>query len=228
MNELKKQLNIIAKSNETYEKVVKIGNKYNLMIDLQGELSAEIKNVIMGFRHSKDFVKNIMISLEIDNDLARQIANDVNVEIFSPIQDKLQRMQVETEDDIEKIVVNDDLSKITPHAPEAVPQQTVKTVETPKPTPAFTITRPVTVEQAGQFTIEKEKTETNQYNSSNIERDKLLKRIENPEEIRPDHILENHTQANIESNPKPQPPAPTPSKPIIDKKYTSDPYREPI
>lgn len=198
------------------------------MIDLQGELSAEIKNVIMGSKHSKDFVKSIMISLEIDNDLARQIANDVNVEIFSPIQDKLQRMQVETEDDIEKIVANDDLSKITPHVPEEVPQQPVKTFDIPKPTPAFTITRPVTVEQAGQFTLEKKKAETNQYSTSNIERERVLKGIEDPEEIRPDHILENHMQANTETSPQKQAPVPVESKPVVEKKFTSDPYREPI
>jgi len=95
MNELKQQLIQFSKDPETYKSISQIGDKYDLMIDIQDELGAEVKDVIRGYKPSKDFISNIQKRLEIDNATANSIALDVNKEIFEKIRDKLQKIQAE-------------------------------------------------------------------------------------------------------------------------------------
>jgi hypothetical protein len=60
------------------------------MIDQQGELVDHIGLVMLGLARSSDFVRDISSRLGIDNDTAKEIAGDVNREIFDSIRSHMQ------------------------------------------------------------------------------------------------------------------------------------------
>ena len=97
MDEYKKQLYDIAYSEDTYNKITIIGNKYNLTIDQVGELSAEIRDVITNITSTSKFTENVKERLEINSLQANQIADDVNKQIFINIRDSLRKIQEGTD-----------------------------------------------------------------------------------------------------------------------------------
>src|SRR5574343_352663 len=113
MNTLDVNLQKIARSDEVYEGVTAIGNKFNLMLDSNNELVAETKDVIVGFKSSRDFIKNIQERLEIDEDTAKSIATEVNQKVLEPIKEKLRIL--ESEQSTREAVVGNEM--IRPSAP---------------------------------------------------------------------------------------------------------------
>lgn len=203
MDELKKQLEQIALSDETYQKITKIGDKHNLMIDLQGELAAVIRNIIIGYQPAKDFVKNIEDKLEVSADEAREIAIDANLEILEPIQDKLQQIQKEAETRAE----DEESSKIAGRAPINLPTGTISDIE-----------------QAGDFTIDLQpSSSSDQYNDTTISKEAVLKGIEDQPIPMVDHLLTTPVSAPQQIEVKK-----VPEKPVEKKGYAADPYREAI
>jgi hypothetical protein len=98
MNKQQNELFIaISKAPELGPKFEMIGQKFGLHIDQIGELGAEIRDILRGISESVNFVKNISKRLEIDSDLAMEIAKEVNIQIFDVIKRNLQAMNAEND-----------------------------------------------------------------------------------------------------------------------------------
>ena len=83
---------------ETADIIQKVSKKYNLQIDQMGELASETGLVMLGFTHPKDYIKNLSARLGIDIDSAKKIAQEINIEIFSPVKEALKKLHgMETE-----------------------------------------------------------------------------------------------------------------------------------
>lgn len=96
MNKLEQELKNIALSSSLYNEIISICNNHNLLIDYQGELIAETRDIIMGFKSSRDFIKNIQERLEIDENTAKAIATEVNQKVLEPIKEKLRILESES------------------------------------------------------------------------------------------------------------------------------------
>ena len=103
--EIPEQMKKLAKDPQLYDVVEKIATKFDLMLDQAGELDAEIRRVLLGMSKAADFPKNIEGLLEIKFDVAQQITEEVNKEIFQVIKAKLQaETPVDTSNsDLEKV-----------------------------------------------------------------------------------------------------------------------------
>lgn len=74
---------------DTGKVVENIGRKYNLTIDKMGDLGNETGMVMLGVTHPKDFISNLAERLEVDKVKAKEIAEDVNVQIFRKVRESL-------------------------------------------------------------------------------------------------------------------------------------------
>ena len=132
-------------SPEFGEKVDAIGEKHNLHIDQVGELVNEVGLVLLGETKSSDFAANIEKSLNIAAAEANTITEDINTDIFLPLQDVLQgtaeekpSVHLETPDEILKHIEDGGLEL---PAPEIAPEPTPTPVSAPapsEPTPDLT------------------------------------------------------------------------------------------
>lgn len=77
---------------ESADKIQTIGKKHKLHIDQVGELGTQTGLVMLGVLPPKDFVKAITDKLNVNQDLARLIAADINTEIFTPIRESLKKI----------------------------------------------------------------------------------------------------------------------------------------
>lgn len=74
-----------------FDEIVKIGEKHNLHIDQVGDLSLTTRQVALGAEKKEDFLKNVMERLEIKEDLAQRLIDEVNQNIFLRIRELLQQ-----------------------------------------------------------------------------------------------------------------------------------------
>lgn len=72
-----------------------IGDKHKLEIDKIGVLGNETGMVMIGFTHPKDFISNLAQRLKVDKEKAREIAQDVNMQIFAKVRESLKKMHGE-------------------------------------------------------------------------------------------------------------------------------------
>ena len=80
---------------DIYKKTESIQEKFGLHIDQLGELDAEILDVLNGIAKPTDFVKHIQSRLEIDEDTAKKITDEVNQLVLEAIKAKLQLQAIE-------------------------------------------------------------------------------------------------------------------------------------
>ncbi|MFA6006552.1 MAG: hypothetical protein WC764_02385 [Candidatus Paceibacterota bacterium] len=80
---------------ETTSKIIKIGEKNNLHFDQTGFLSDAVNWVLDGQIPASSFKQNIVSLLKIDDYKAATLAQDVNEQIFKPVQESLRKMQGE-------------------------------------------------------------------------------------------------------------------------------------
>ena len=269
MNELKEQLEKIAFSDINYRKIARIGDRYNLMLDSQDELAAEIIDVIRGLKPAKNLTRNIVKRLEIDSATANKITNDVNLEIFTPIREQLQQIQAEAEQSerqremqnqkppvqqsssyqpprsaptMYRAPVQNTYQPQRPQPPVQRPQPPVQprpqaplrpnpfSIPTPlAPTPNYAPPAPQvikpTLEQAGRFTVDKPPVGIPQYKETNINKDTVLKGIEDkPIAEMVDHLL----TAPVNNVEVVEIKKPIEKKVVENIPYSSDPYREEI
>ncbi len=229
MDTIKEQLKNIARSDDTYKKMGVIAGRYSLTLDLQDELIAETQDVIMGFKSSKDFTKNISSRLEINFSISSKIATDVNQDIFVPLRELLQKTRTgETTQTQKPAPVSSPIPKPLPtiqtpyknpitSAPQ--PQPLTPKPVSPPPSQPTPIIKP-TLEQAGRFTLEKPPVGfSSQYKTPTAATPNVaLKGIEDPETKMIDHLLTTPVVEKEKTEVKKQVPE---SKP-----YTLDPYRE--
>lgn len=69
-----------------------IGKKHNLHIDQMGELASETGYVLLGFTRPENYIKNLSARLNINIKDARDIALEVNIEIFSKVKESLKKI----------------------------------------------------------------------------------------------------------------------------------------
>jgi hypothetical protein len=210
---------------DTASRIQKISEKHGLKIDQSGNLADVISLIILGFIPSKNFVSELSKRADIRMSEATEIAKSVNTEIFDSIKDSLRKLQTEQEDgEEEEKVVSTPIYK------------DVKPISIPIPTPVIPITPPPkSIEEAGEFTLDKPVAPTtpSQYNETNLNREDILKSIEDENIPLVDHLLTtpvNNAQKPEEKVVESAPVIPKP--PEVKKDFTNsstnDPYREQI
>ena len=76
----------------TADAVFDIGTKHKLLINKTGELAGEIGNFMIGATKPNEFVGNLVTRLEVDRATAKQIADDVNKQIFAAVRTELRKL----------------------------------------------------------------------------------------------------------------------------------------
>ena len=82
---LPKELQDAISSPDIHDKIQKIGGKHNLHIDQIGELVDQIGLVMLGLKKASNFVADTSARLSISQKNAKEVADDINREIFSTI-----------------------------------------------------------------------------------------------------------------------------------------------
>jgi hypothetical protein len=131
----KKVRDIIASTDITGE-IIKIKEKYHLMLDQISTLEVETMLVMIGLEPAEDFVDNLQKNLKIDEEKAINIANNINESVFKRIRHAMMEQDAEQEN---KEILNKDsiLWEIENPTPTAqtitqTPKTTSALVETPK------------------------------------------------------------------------------------------------
>ncbi len=175
--------------------IEEIGKKYKLSVDKIGNLSNEIRMLMLGITEPPEFIPNISRRLGVDKNIAREITKEVNEKIFSKIRESLKKIHNIKE--------------------EAEERGGGQVEETAKPAP---VEPPV---------------------PKGLDRNEILKGIENPETIQIPPIFQRNVKADVSSAPmKPgisrRPPEVSEHNgdksrgPGGDKYPEGDPYREPV
>lgn len=213
LNQLPKEIQDLITSPLIYEKIEKIGEKYNLNLDQIGELDAETRAVLAGYAKSENYAKDIADRLEISRDTAEKIATEAGTEIFTNLRTAMREAQEKKDAAVEA-------------------QSTATTQSTQNKTLAE-------FEREGNLNLEKEpETLDNPINITKGEgnADLIINQIENPETASaiPTNILD-HMLAGPISQPtkvetiKAPMPTPRPTTPVPKTRpYSTDPYREPL
>ncbi len=76
----------------TEEMVLEVGKKYNLHIDLIGELDDEVTLVLCGLTKPNEFAGHIKERLKIDDATTQKIVIDINNQVFLKIRESLQEL----------------------------------------------------------------------------------------------------------------------------------------
>ena len=193
-NSLPDDLKDAISSTDTGKIVQMIGESHGLMLDQISDLNEEVGYVMLGLTPTKSFTKTISKRLEIDEQKATDITKDINIKIFDKIKESIRKMEEEFEANEE----NTEQSPIQP--PTSPASQTISAIE-----------------KAGDFTVEKEQapqSSSPQYNDSNLNREQVLKDIEDKPVPLVDHLLTT--------------PMKNPEKVEVKQPYSADPYREQI
>lgn len=90
---------------ENARAIEEIGKKYELYIDKIGELGNESSRVMLGLTHPKDFIANLSKRLGVDMEKAKEIAKDVNEQIFVKVRESLKKLHKigEEEEDLKSL-----------------------------------------------------------------------------------------------------------------------------
>ncbi len=126
--ELPQHLQEAVTASDLPAKMKTIANNHGLMIDQLGSLRKEIILVMLGLESSSIFVKNVSKELEVDEKKSLAIAKDVESLIFSPIKSYLREWEEEENRQLDI---------------EEAEKESLSTISS--------------IEQAGGFSIEKEK-----------------------------------------------------------------------
>lgn len=152
-NKLPEELKDAIFSEDVARAIRNISQKYKLPIDKTGELASEVGDVFLGITHPRDFTGNLAQRLRTDQLTTRNIAEDVNKEIFSPVRESLKKLHSEKEEeDAPKIPEKEPAAPgMTEHpapiTPAAPPKTAFSDVLPPRtfpsaPTPSAPITPP--------------------------------------------------------------------------------------
>lgn len=89
---LPKEIKEVLDSEENTDRIYDLGNKNKLHIDKIGLLNQEINLVMLGMVKPQEFVPNLREKLKISDEEARQLAMEVNEQIFAPIRESLKQV----------------------------------------------------------------------------------------------------------------------------------------
>ncbi len=123
---------------DTAEAVEAVAKKYGLLIDKMGALADETGLVMLGLTHPKDFIAHLAERLGTDRLTARNIAEDINSQIFQKIRESLKKIHgIE-----ESAPLSEGVEGIKP-PPASPPRAELKPLEI-KPGPSITPVKPPT------------------------------------------------------------------------------------
>lgn len=125
---LPKDVQTAVSSVEVASGLQKVGEKYKLHVDKIDELFDETTLVMLGLTHPKDYLNNLKRRLEIPENLAREMVNDVNEQIFKPIRGSLMKIHEVSKEKEAELAKNENV-KFTPAINLADKERTI--VETP-------------------------------------------------------------------------------------------------
>ncbi len=183
-------------STDVAQKLTDIGQKHQLHLDQVETLEEEVTLAMLGVTSLDDFVDRVEEKLNVDSDMAIDIATDVNEEVLLSIRESIQKIQLSQEEN---------------EAPEEVPnaerEQILSDIENPRPTAergATPITNPER-EIAARSATDSFVADKLSAPSISVGKTETVKVPQSPEA------------------PGTHPPAGE-----AGKKYSADPYREPI
>lgn len=89
---LPQELKTAMSSIESSDIIQAISKKFGLQIDQMGELASETGFVLLGFTKPEEYIKNLKNRLQIDPQKAKEIALEINSQIFSKVKESLKRL----------------------------------------------------------------------------------------------------------------------------------------
>lgn len=193
-------------SSEVNQKLRKITDKYKLQFDEAEDLTKEIGFVMLGLKKPDHFIKNAQQAAQVDFQTAKKIVEDVNEIIFKGIKNSLKKMSQEKEKAEEE-----DEENFGAEQRQKIRDELIQEIENPTPVKQKGLTGQVekttdlTKKPPQELQNIKPRTEKIAPNASN--------NAEQEKNIQPEPISENNQQPVQQNQPK---------------KYTIDPYREPI
>lgn len=79
-------------STQTSDAIFEVGKKHGLVIDKMGELADETGLVMLGMTKPSEYIKNLENRLGVPVLKAKEIAEDINQKVFSPIRESLKKI----------------------------------------------------------------------------------------------------------------------------------------
>src|SRR3989344_1961759 len=83
---------------EVTKQIQTIGQKHQLHVDTVGALLDETQRVMKGGTHPKDYIRNLTKRLSVQDAKAKEIAVDINEQIFRPVRESLKKIHKIGED----------------------------------------------------------------------------------------------------------------------------------
>lgn len=122
-------------SSATSDAIFEVGKKHGLVIEKMGELADETGLVMLGMTKPNEFIKNLEHRLEVEAIKAKEIAEDINQKVFSPIRESLKKIHgippSPSKTSIGSLGGQATLPPISPIKPTSVPIPQVKPVSPP-------------------------------------------------------------------------------------------------
>lgn len=241
LNSLPQEMRDAIRNTNLGEKFNSISNKHNLRIDQNASLQTETLLVMLALSSSEDYIPNLVRELEVSENEARALAEDVNREVLDGIRSSIRKIEEMREEADARAAARAQTASVLAETPRGTPATKPQMPTPPSQTPTPSI---APIEKAGNFTIQKKSPSSSPlYNDHTLNKEDVLADLEQIKKLKPEnaqqyieHLIETH-----EKEPKPVPPPvetppprqaqPTPASqtpPVETKRYGTDPYREPI
>ena len=199
-------------SNETRQRLQAVVERHQLYSDQTDDLEMETALVMLGLRPPADFITNVKNALNVSEEKARAIAEDINTEIFRPVRESLKKIHGISEEPPTTPPLTIPPLNLPPTPPPIVPKPPPPLLTPPPPT------LPAIIENIKPAMPEKLEERENE---AELNREEILAGIENPVLARPARIASLASSAAIASKPE--------IKEVTSKpNYQDDPYREPL
>ncbi len=121
-DKLSDELREFALSDELTQLVTDIAKKNNLLLDKAGILDEQIHFVLLGLTKSTDFQKSLAEALEINQETAGILAEQVNQSVFSKAREALKKQESESQEMV-----------VPARKPEDTREQILSEIENPTP-----------------------------------------------------------------------------------------------
>ncbi len=227
--------------------VADIGYKYGLTIDNVAELMDQTSLTILGINKTFLFSSNLVKNLGIDSRTANSITSEINDKVFKGIRlslfDQTQKIASIVNNKSGVVANSNDSAQSNKVQLPKTQFQPLPAIQTPFKNPITSSSQQITQQtnvvadrfvvpqkpsnQVEPLVIEKPPVVVPQYKENNLDRDNILKSIENPskEVSMTDRLLSNPVSTTEKVEIK----KPLIPKPVVDNKpYGLDPYREEI
>lgn len=90
-------------SSKVNERLLDLADKYKLQFDEADELTKEMGFLMLGLKPKDNFVKNIEKVTGLEQEKAKELAQEINETIFKDIRDSLRKMHSQDEEDEENL-----------------------------------------------------------------------------------------------------------------------------